>query len=77
MGHRYSRDTWRQGIGTEAAKAILNYGLKELALPWIISTLLTEIIAYEKILNKLGFVLEENTFYMGKLCRKYKLENKN
>ena len=75
MGHRYSRDTWRQGIGTEAAKGILNYGLKELALPWIISTLLTEIIAYEKILNKLGFVLEENTFYMGKLCRKYKLEN--
>ena len=67
LGYRYSRDTWRQGIGTEAAKVILNYVLKELALPSIISTLYTENIASEKILTKLGFVLEEKAFCIGKL----------
>ena len=51
LGYRYSRDTWRQGIETEAAKSILNYGLKRFALPSIISTVLPETIASEKILT--------------------------
>ena len=46
-----------------------------MALPSTIATVLPENIASEKILTKLGFVIEENIFFMGKLCRKYKLDN--
>jgi RimJ/RimL family protein N-acetyltransferase len=75
FGYRYSRDTWGQGIGTEAAQAISDYGLNELALSSIIATVLPENIASEKILIKLGFIFDEETYFMGKLCKKYKIVN--
>ena len=46
-----------------------------MALPSTIATVLPENIASEKILTKLDFVFEENIFFMGKLCRKYKADN--
>ena len=46
-----------------------------MALPSTIATVLPENIASEKILTKLGFVIEENIFFMGKLCRECELNN--
>ena len=73
FGYRYSRDTWGQGIGTEAAQAIIKYGLTKVALRSIVAAVLPENIASEKILIKLGFLFEEQTHFMGKLCKKYKM----
>ena len=73
FGYRYSRDTWGQGIGTEAAQAVIKYGLTEVALRSIVAAVLPENIASEKILIKLGFLFEEQTHFMGKLCKKYKM----
>ena len=73
FGYRYSRDTWGQGIGIEAAQAVIKYGLTKLALRSIVAAVLPENIASEKILIKLGFLFEEQTHFMGKLCKKYKM----
>ena len=73
FGYRYSRDTWGQGIGTEAAQAVIKYGLTEVALRSIVAAVLPENIASEKILIKLGFLFEEQIYLMGKLCKKYKM----
>ena len=73
FGCRYSRDIWGQGIGIEAAQAVIKYGLTKLALRSIVAAVLPENIASEKILIKLGFLFEEQTHFMGKLCKKYKM----
>ena len=73
FGYRYSQDTWAQGIGTEAAQAVIKYGLTKMALRSIVAAVLPENIASEKILIKLGFLFEEQTHFMGKLCKKYKI----
>jgi [ribosomal protein S5]-alanine N-acetyltransferase len=73
LGYRYSRDAWGRGIGTEAAQAVIEHGLKKLGLPSIVGGVLHENIASEKILIKLGFIFEEETYFMGKLCKKYLL----
>jgi ribosomal-protein-alanine N-acetyltransferase len=71
LGYRYSQDNWGRGIGTEAAEAVMKYGLTDLAMNSIVAAVLPENIASEKILIKLGFIFEEETYFMGKLCRKY------
>ena len=71
LGYRYSRNTWGRGIGTEAAKAVVEYGLNELGLLSIVGGVLPENIASEKILIKLGFIFEEETYFMGRLFKKY------
>jgi len=73
FGYRYSRETWGQGIGTEAAQAVIKYGLTELVLRSIVAGVLPENIASDKILIKLGFIFEEQIYFMGKLCKKYKM----
>ena len=76
LGYRYSWDTWGLGIGTEAVQALAEYGLEELGLLSIVGGVLNENIASEKILIKLGFIFEEETYFMGKLCKKYLLTSK-
>ena len=71
LGYRYSRNTWGRGIGTEAAQAVVEYGLKELGLLSIVGGVLHENIASEKILIKLGFIFEAEAYFMGKLFKKY------
>ena len=71
LGYRYSRNTWGRGIGTEAAQAVVEYGLKELGLLSIVGGVLHENVASEKILIKLGFIFEEEAYFMGKLFKKY------
>ena len=73
FGYRYSRGTWGQGIGVEVAQAVIKYGRSEVALRTIFAAVLPENIASEKILIKLGFLFGEQTHFMGKLCKKYKM----
>ena len=55
---------------------MVEYGLEELGLLSIVGGVLNENIASEKILIKLGFIFEEETYFMGKLCKKYLLTSK-
>tara|TARA_Y100000385_G_C12980705_1_gene588278 strand:- start:193 stop:366 length:174 start_codon:yes stop_codon:yes gene_type:complete len=55
---------------------VVEYGLEELGLLSIVGGVLNENISSEKILIKLRFIFEEETYLMGKLCKKYLLTSK-
>ena len=71
FGYRYARACWGQGIATEAGRAVLDYGLKELALPEVFSIVILEHSASIAVLEKLGLQFVENTEYMGHPIVKY------
>lgn len=49
---------WRQGLGTEAAIALVKYGFEQLRLPRIIATIVHGNIASERTAKKAGLRLE-------------------
>ncbi|MBE2184646.1 MAG: GNAT family N-acetyltransferase [Anaerolineae bacterium] len=50
---------WRQGLGTEAAKAILQYGFEQLHLSRLISMLYPDNYASAKVATNMGMTLEK------------------
>jgi RimJ/RimL family protein N-acetyltransferase len=54
FGWRYARKFWGTGYGTEAARAVLRYGLVELKLPRIVAVALPENIGSIRIMQKIG-----------------------
>lgn len=50
----FLRDSWGKGYGYEAAKAVLEYGIKILKLKKIVAAVNPQNIASEKILIKIG-----------------------
>ena len=71
FGYRYSAETWGKGIGYEAAKKVLNYGLEHLKLKKICARVAIENIPSIKILEKLGFEFEKNFFVDQTKAAKY------
>ena len=71
FGYRFCKKTWGRGIGTEAAEAVMKYGLTDLAMNSIVAGVLPENIASEKILIKLGFSYQDKICFMGKMCKIY------
>src|SRR5215467_11844400 len=49
VAYTISREFWGQGLGTEAAKAILNYGFEKLNLTRLICLIDSENIASQKV----------------------------
>lgn len=54
ISYGFLRDSWGKGYGYEAAKAVLEYGIKILKLKKIVAAVNPQNIASEKILNKIG-----------------------
>ena len=71
FGYRYSAETWGKGIGHEAAKKVLDYGLEHLNLKKIYAEVAIENIPSIKILEKLGFEFEMNFFVDQTKAAKY------
>jgi len=55
FGWRYAAHAWSQGYGTEAALAVLDYGVRALRLRNIAAATFTGNVASLKIIRKLGF----------------------
>jgi len=55
FGWRYAQHAWSQGYGTEAALAVLDYGVRALRLRNITVTTFTANVASLRIIRKLGF----------------------
>ena len=49
---------WGQGLGTEAAQAVLDYGFQVLALPRLICLVESENLASIKVAEKIGMIFE-------------------
>jgi len=70
LGYELSRLYWRRGIMTEAVRALLTYGFREMELNRIRATVVTANVASANLLEKLSFqkegLLREAQFVNGK-----------
>ena len=71
FGYRYSKISWGKGLGFEAAKIVLNYGFSELGLKKVIGLTAEENHGSIKILEKLGFKLQEKLLFNNTKAFKY------
>ena len=59
VAYTIARDYWGQGLGTEAALAILHYGFEQLNLSRLICRIDAENVASQKIAEKIGMSFEK------------------
>src|SRR5215208_5607626 len=59
VAYTISRDYWGQGLATEAAQAILDYGFERLNLIRLISIIDPENMASQKVAQKIGMKFEK------------------
>jgi len=61
VAYLISKAYWKQGLGTEAAKAILNYGFEKLNLTRLICLIDKDNLASIKVAEKIGMVFEKES----------------
>ena len=71
FGYRYSKISWGKGFGFEAAKVVLNYGFSELGLKTVVGLTAEENYGSIRILEKLGFKLQEKLLFNNTKAFKY------
>jgi len=59
VAYTIERNYWRQGLATEAAQAILNYGFEKLNLLRLVSLIEPENIASQRVAEKIGMRFEK------------------
>ncbi len=65
IGYRLHPDHWGQGLGTEAARAVRNYGFDNLKLPRLISLIHPDNVASRRVAEKNGMTPEKETIFRG------------
>ena len=69
FGYELASQFWRQGIMSEALRAILNYGFEMRGVQFVIAEIMLENVASRRLLEKLGFqsrgILQERGFWKG------------
>ncbi len=63
IGYELNPDHWGQGYASEAAAAVIQFGLNDLGLQCITSWCIADNVASARVLDRLGFRLE------SRLCR--------
>jgi RimJ/RimL family protein N-acetyltransferase len=65
IGYRLHPDYWGNGLATEAARAVRDYGFNELQLPRLISLIHPENLASRRVAEKNGMTPERETVFRG------------
>jgi ribosomal-protein-alanine N-acetyltransferase len=60
LGYSMEYKYWRQGIGTEMAKAMISHGFDDTAVPAIIAVTTIDNLASQRVLEKAGLKREDN-----------------
>ena len=60
VAYTIAREFWGQGLATEAARSILQYGFNELGYPRLISLIDPENIASQRVAEKIGMKFEKD-----------------
>ena len=71
FGYRYSKISWGKGFGFEAAKVVLSYGFSELGLEKVFGLTAEENSGSIRIIEKLGFKLQEKFLFNNTKAFKY------
>ena len=58
VANTLAREYWGQGLGTEDAQAILQYGFEALNLPRLIYLIDPQNVASQRVAEKIGMILE-------------------
>jgi RimJ/RimL family protein N-acetyltransferase len=56
IGYRYVRSAWGQGVATEAARAVLDYGFRDLCFDPIVAVTHPNNRASQRVLAKIGLI---------------------
>lgn len=75
FGWRYARRQWNMRYGTEAARAVMKYGLDVLRLPLLVAVALPENAASIRIMQKVGMERDGFGEWSGKKTVRYTLRN--
>jgi RimJ/RimL family protein N-acetyltransferase len=65
VAYTLKRTLWGRGLASEIAKALTNFGLKQLRLPSLVGVVSVENGASRRVLEKAEFALERSTTYRG------------
>lgn len=65
LGYRILPDYWNQGLATEMATALIDYGFHTLELPEVYGFVLPENLASIRVLEKAGFQFQKQAPYPG------------
>ena len=70
IGYELSPDCWGQGYATEAARAVVDFGFRELRVQRISSWCIADNVASARVLERLGFQregrLRRNEYFKGR-----------
>jgi RimJ/RimL family protein N-acetyltransferase len=61
IGWRFPRSQWGQGYGSEAARAVLEFGFEECGLDRVVSIRHVDNVRSKRVMDKLGMRLESTT----------------
>ena len=75
FGYRFCQPAWGRGIATEAANSVIRYGVDQLKLEKIVSIVLPDNTASEKILISSGFIFVGMDEMWGKTIKRYEIKN--
>jgi RimJ/RimL family protein N-acetyltransferase len=73
IGYRYVRVAWGQGIGTEAARAVLDHGFRSLGLDPMVAVAHPDNRASRRVLEKIGLRSEGLARHYGEDLAFYRL----
>ncbi len=72
FGWRYAKRAWGKGYATEAAAAVLDYGIKTLKLDDIVAEAVIENIRSIRVIEKIGMQFEDFGEVQGRKTVRYK-----
>jgi RimJ/RimL family protein N-acetyltransferase len=73
IGYRYVRAAWGQGIATEAGRAVLDHGFRELGFDPIVAVTHPDNLASQRVLTKIGLKPRGRAFHYGQSLAFYHL----
>jgi [ribosomal protein S5]-alanine N-acetyltransferase len=65
IGYRLHPGYWNRGLATEAARAVRDYGFRDLKLPRVISLVHPENVPSRRVAEKNGMSLEKEILFKG------------
>ncbi len=75
IGFQFRPLFWNQGFAFETAGKVLEYGIREVGLQTIYGVFEKDNIASRKVLQKLGFIADENKIHLEGSVEIYKYNN--
>ena len=77
VGYSMKKEFWGRGIGTEAAKAWMDFGFREKGLDRIVAVAVVENKASQRIMQKLGMSYEKTEEHWGETCNFYSVSKED